>query len=129
MASSPAEPPLGVAPSYVWEAYGAAALCAGALIAVGPGHRWVTLAILTVIVAALALSDRQVPLLFYLLVGVGGLLFEALIIRTRGSWSYRSRDLFGAVPLWLAPGWALAGGAILASYVLGADLTSRLRKN
>ena len=62
------------------------------------------------------------PLLFYLLVGLGGVGAEILAINLgKETWNYKQHHLKG-VPIWLFPLWSLAGAMIVYFYQLTTDL-------
>lgn len=55
----------------------------------------------------------DLPLLFYLLVGLGGVGAEILAVNFGNkTWTYKQNDLMG-VPIWLFPLWSLAGAMII----------------
>ena len=108
--------------SYIWKAYVASAATVAAILFCSKNHLLLT-AVLLVILVALALSDRSVSPLFYVLVGVGGLAAEAVCIYLGvHAWGYRDHRFAGVVPYWLAPMWALVGGGVLATYVLAGTI-------
>ena len=55
----------------------------------------------------------NLPFLFYLLVGFGGIGAEILAVNFGNkTWNYKQNHIFG-VPIWLAPLWSLAGIMII----------------
>lgn len=62
------------------------------------------------------------PLLFYLLVGLGGVGAEILAVNLgKETWNYKQNHLKG-VPIWLFPLWSLAGAMIVYFYQLTKNL-------
>lgn len=60
----------------------------------------------------------DLPILFYLLVGLGGVGAEILAVNFGNkTWNYKQNDLLG-VPVWLFPLWSLAGAMIIYFFQL-----------
>lgn len=55
----------------------------------------------------------DLPFLFYLLVGLGGISAEIMAVNFgKETWNYKQNHILG-VPIWLAPLWSLAGVLII----------------
>ena len=76
-------------------------------------------ATLSTILIILMISDRRIPMTFYILIGVGGLLMEGCAIWMGvDAWSYKQKQFGDAVPYWLLPMWGIIGSGVLGIYAL-----------